>query len=46
MFLEKVIRATHEKREMKLVGTDTLLINADDFVILGTSMNEIKVSAE
>jgi len=29
----------HEKREMKLVGMNTLLAYADDLVILGASIN-------
>lgn len=40
--MEKVIRNTQEKWEVELVGTDTLLAFADDLVILGTSINEIK----
>jgi hypothetical protein len=41
-----VIRDMNEKREMELVGMNTLLAYADDLVILGLSINEIKTSAE
>jgi hypothetical protein len=34
----------HEKREMELVGLNTLLVYADDLVILRSSINEIKTS--
>jgi hypothetical protein len=44
--LEQVIRDTCEKREMELVGMNTLLAYADDLVILGTSINEVINSAE
>jgi len=44
--LEQVIRDMHEKREMELVGINTILAYADDLVILGSSTNEIKTSAE
>jgi len=43
--LEQVIRDMHEKREMKLVGMNTLAY-ADDLVILGASINEIQTSPE
>jgi len=44
--LEQVIRDMHEKREMELVGMNTILAYVDDLVILGSSTNEIKTSAE
>jgi sorting nexin-29 len=44
--LEKVIRDMHEKREMELVRMNNILAYADDLVILGSSINEIKTSAE
>jgi len=37
---------TSDKREMELIGMNTLLAYADDLVILKASINEIKTSAK
>lgn len=49
--MEQVVRDIDEKREMELVGMNTLLVYEDDLVILiilgaSTRINEIKTSAE
>jgi len=44
--LTQVISYIHEKREMELVGMNTLLAYANDLVILVASINEIKTSSE
>jgi len=44
--LEQVIRDMHEKREMTLVGMNTILAYAENLVILVSSIHEIKTSAE
>jgi len=40
--LERVVRNMHETREMDLNDKKTLLVYADDIVILGDSQNEVE----
>jgi len=44
MALERVVRDMHDTREMDLNGDRTLLIYADDIVILGDSQIKVEES--